>query len=61
MTDFSSKVELLINRIFGMQALLYPSQHGNNVILDGVYQRQTDSQRRRTWHVRFHDGRAKHI
>ncbi|MFY9619868.1 MAG: hypothetical protein WAM70_17825 [Pyrinomonadaceae bacterium] len=44
MTDFSSKVELLINRIFGMPALLYPSQHGNNVILDGVYQRQTDSQ-----------------
>lgn len=42
MTDFSSKVELLINRIFGMEALLYPSQHGNNVILDGVYQRQTD-------------------
>lgn len=44
MTDFSSKVELLINRLFGMPALLYPSQHGNNVILYGVYQRQTDSQ-----------------
>lgn len=44
MTDFSSKVELLMNRIFGMPALLYPSQHGNNVILDGVYQRQIDAQ-----------------
>ena len=44
MTDFSSKVELLINRMFGMPALLYPSLHGNNVILNGVYQRQTDAQ-----------------
>ncbi|HKR11616.1 MAG TPA: hypothetical protein VJT15_06150 [Pyrinomonadaceae bacterium] len=44
MTDFSSKVELLINRLFGMPSLLFPSQHGNNVILNGVYQRQTDSQ-----------------
>lgn len=44
MTDFSSKVELLINRLFGMPALLFPSRHGNNVILDGVYQRQTDRQ-----------------
>jgi hypothetical protein len=43
MTDFSSRVELLINRLFGMPALLFPSEHGNNVILDGVYQRQIDS------------------
>ena len=43
MTDFSSKVELLVNRLFGMPALLFPSQHGNNVILNGVYQRQTDA------------------
>lgn len=43
-TDFSSKVELLINRLFGVAALLYPSQHGNNVILNGVYQRQIDAQ-----------------
>jgi hypothetical protein len=43
MTDFSSSVELLINRLFGMPALLFPSEHGNNVILDGVYQRQIDS------------------
>lgn len=43
MTDFSSKVELLVNRIFGVPVLLYPSEHGNNVILDGVYQRQSDS------------------
>jgi len=44
MTDFSSKVELLVTRLFGRPALLYPSQHGNNVILDGVYQRQIDAQ-----------------
>src|SRR5690349_11114651 len=44
MTDFSSKVELLINRLFGMPAFLYPSKHGNNVILNGVYQRQIDAQ-----------------
>jgi hypothetical protein len=44
MTDFSSKVELYINRLFGMPALLYPTEHGNNVILDGVYQRQIDAQ-----------------
>lgn len=44
MTDFSSKVELMINRLFGMPSLLFPSEHGNNVILNGVYQRQTDSQ-----------------
>lgn len=44
MTDFSSKVELLVNRLFGRPALLFPSQHGNNVILNGVYQRQTDAE-----------------
>lgn len=44
MTDFSSKVELLINRLFGMPAILNPTEHGNNVILDGVYQRQIDSE-----------------
>lgn len=43
-TDFSSRVELLVNRLFGMPTLLYPSEHGNNVILDGVYQRQLDAQ-----------------
>lgn len=43
-TDFSSKVELMINRLFGTPALLYPSTHGNNVILNGVYQRQIDAQ-----------------
>ena len=44
MTDFSSKVELLVNRMFGVPVLLFPSQHGNNVILNGVYQRQTDAE-----------------
>jgi hypothetical protein len=42
MVDFSSRVELLINRLFGAAARLYPTNHGNNVILNGVYQRQND-------------------
>ncbi|MFL6244798.1 MAG: hypothetical protein ACJ74H_02145 [Thermoanaerobaculia bacterium] len=44
MTDFSSRVELLVNRLFGMPVVMYPTEHGNNVILDGVYQRQTDDE-----------------
>ncbi len=43
MTDFSSRVELLINRMLGATTHLYPTDHGNNVILNGVYQTQTDS------------------
>lgn len=42
MVEFSSQVELLINRFFGAPALFYPTSHGNNLILDGVYQRQKD-------------------
>jgi hypothetical protein len=40
LTSFSSKVELMINRLFGAFTRLYPSEHGNNIILDGVYQSQ---------------------
>lgn len=39
-SDFSSRVELMVNRLFGATTRLYPSDHGNNVILDGVYQKQ---------------------
>lgn len=38
-SSFSSRVQLLVNRLFGSIARLYPTLHGNNVILDGVYQR----------------------
>ncbi|HTA33040.1 MAG TPA: hypothetical protein VK721_06405 [Solirubrobacteraceae bacterium] len=37
---FSSQVELLINRMFGAATRLYPTEHGNNVLLDGVYQKR---------------------
>lgn len=39
-TDFASRVELLVNRMFGAVTNLAPSEHGNNVLLDGVYQRE---------------------
>jgi len=39
-SGFSSRVELMLNRLFGTSTHLYPTLHGNNVILDGVYQRQ---------------------
>lgn len=40
LTSFSSRVELLINRLFGAVTRLYPSEHGNNILLNGVYQSQ---------------------
>lgn len=39
LTSFSSRVELLVNRMLGATTRLYPTDHGNNVVLDGVYQR----------------------
>jgi hypothetical protein len=39
-SSFSSRVQLLVNRLFGSTVQLYPTEHGNNVVLDGVYQRQ---------------------
>jgi hypothetical protein len=39
-TDFSSQIELLVNRLFGAVTRVNPTEHGNNVILDGVYQEQ---------------------
>lgn len=43
MVDFASRVQLLVNRFFGAPARLFPTDHGNNVNLHGVYQRQKDS------------------
>ncbi|HWL35345.1 MAG TPA: hypothetical protein VNQ77_04060 [Frankiaceae bacterium] len=39
-TTFTSRAELLVNRLFGASARLLPTAHGNNVILDGAHQRQ---------------------
>lgn len=41
LSSFSSRVELMINRMFGAVTRLFPSEHGNNILLDGVYQTQT--------------------
>lgn len=40
LSSFTSRVELLINRLFGAVTRLFPSEHGNNILLDGVYQSQ---------------------
>ncbi|HEU5135468.1 MAG TPA: hypothetical protein VFU13_10035 [Steroidobacteraceae bacterium] len=37
--DFASRVELFVNRLFGDLVNLVPSEHYNNLILDGSYQR----------------------
>ncbi|HEY0011812.1 MAG TPA: hypothetical protein VGB79_03050 [Allosphingosinicella sp.] len=37
---FSSRIELMANRLFAQPARLWPTEHGNNLILDGTYQRQ---------------------
>ncbi|HZN15995.1 MAG TPA: hypothetical protein VFB78_17135 [Acidimicrobiales bacterium] len=39
-TTFASRVELLVNRLFGAPTRLYPTEHGNNIILSGAYQKQ---------------------
>lgn len=37
--DFASRVELFVNRLLGDLVTLSPSEHYNNLILDGAYQR----------------------
>ncbi|MGW6916643.1 hypothetical protein ACWGB8_22880 [Kitasatospora sp. NPDC054939] len=39
-TTFTSRVELLVNRLFGAPARLLPTTRGNNIVLDGALQRQ---------------------
>lgn len=39
-TTFTSRAELLVNRLFGTSTRLLPTAHGNNVILDGAHQQQ---------------------
>lgn len=43
MSSFASSAQLMVNRLFGAQTRLFPSEHGNNIILDGVYQTERDS------------------
>lgn len=39
-TNFAGRIELFINLLFGEQVTLFNSDHYNNLILDGTYQRQ---------------------
>jgi len=39
-TTFTSRAELLINRLFGTSTRLLPTTRGNNVVLDGALQQQ---------------------
>lgn len=43
LVSFASRVELMINRLFGALTRLFPTGHGNNLILDGIYQSQRRS------------------
>lgn len=40
-TTFASRIELMVNRLFGAPTRLFPSVHGNNIILTGAHQVQT--------------------
>ncbi|MDY7092722.1 MAG: hemagglutinin protein [Acidobacteriota bacterium] len=39
LTGFAGQVELLTNQLFGAELTKQPTEHGNNLILDGSYQR----------------------
>jgi len=43
MSSFASSAQLMVNRLFGAETRLVPSEHGNNIILDGVYQTERDA------------------
>jgi hypothetical protein len=42
--SFASQIELYINKLFGELAVQQNSAHGNNLILNGVYQKQGDTE-----------------
>jgi hypothetical protein len=42
--SFASQIELYINKFFGELAVQQNSAHGNNIILNGVYQKQGDTE-----------------
>jgi hypothetical protein len=39
-SSFASRAHLMVNRLFGSTTRLFPSSHGNNVVLEGAYQQQ---------------------
>jgi hypothetical protein len=41
--NFAGRIELFINRLFGELVTLYNSEHYNNILLNGTYQRQGTS------------------
>jgi len=41
--NFAGRIELFINRLFGELVTLYDSEHYNNILLEGSYQRQGTS------------------
>ena len=42
LAEFAARVELMVNRLFGSEMAKSVTRHGNNLILDGSYQRQND-------------------
>ncbi|HST59780.1 MAG TPA: hypothetical protein VLK84_13845, partial [Longimicrobium sp.] len=40
LAGFSARVELMVNQLFGAPATMRNALHGNNLVLDGSYQRQ---------------------
>ncbi|MEW6130184.1 MAG: hypothetical protein AB1757_24320 [Acidobacteriota bacterium] len=42
--SFASQIELYINSLFGELAIQQNSAHGNNILLNGVYQKQGDTE-----------------
>ncbi|KYO52575.1 hemagglutinin protein (plasmid) [Tistrella mobilis] len=38
LASFTSSAQLMVNRVFGTETRFFPADHGNNIILDGVYQ-----------------------
>ncbi|HJV41707.1 hypothetical protein [Caulobacter sp.] len=41
--NFAARIELFVNQLFGELVTLYRSEHYNNILLDGAYQRQGGS------------------
>lgn len=43
LADFSAQVELMVNHLFGVELTKIDPQRGNNLVLNGSYQRQNDA------------------
>jgi hypothetical protein len=40
LSSFATTAELMVNRLFGTPTRLFPTSRGNNIVLDGLHQRQ---------------------